>query len=396
MQNWTKKHARFVGRVIFANFLNFPLETYKNIIKEVEQSIYYGNYNSELLTTRILSKANIAKNKNRSSKVIAEIVKSGKKLSIRYTYNGFNKIYLIDKFFENTDKYGLERGLTQTERSFLFRLRRIGSRNELTHRVIKEIIEHQKKYLSTGNLIDLIPFSQTQLDKRLSKNQSPKIDISWISRLVNRISIIIPSGDEKALKSFFQTQKDINKRFIKLLLDRENEDIESGRIPKPLTDTLIKNKLKREYGINISRYSVGLCRKDIGIPNGRKRPAGYKYPPILANFSMLYPLVPENIVKYTPSNPGIYEFRLKGKEIEYPNSKTYVIYIGSTRNIRKRLRDHLCKNNKNGHIKYFLNNFRCFFRYIQFPKKWREEERRLFNLFVTTYGAPPKCNKVRP
>lgn len=380
MQKWTKGHARFVGRIIFANFLKLPLERYRNIIEEVEKSVSCGSYSGRALTTRVLSKAKIAKNKNRSSKVIAEIAKSGRGFSIRYTYSGFNKIYLNDKFFDT------KRHLDQRYSSFLFRLRRISSRNGLTHRILKGIIEHQKKFLETGNPIDLVPFSQVQLP----------IDNSWASRLVNRLSIITPSGEEKPLKWFFQTQKDINKRLIKQLLDKENEDIESGRQKKPLTDNQIRTKLESEYGVRLSRHSIGLCRKVMGIPPVKRRLSGYKYPPLSMNFSMLYPLVLEEVLRNAPSSPGIYEFRLKVKEMEYPNGKTQVIYIGSTRNIRKRLREHLAKNSKNGHIKDFLKKFGCSFRHIQLSKNWKEEEGKLYNLFFTTYGAQPKCNRVRP
>ena len=372
MHKWTKEHARFVGRVIFANFLELLLEKYRDIIAEAERLLYCEEASNNTVTVRRLSKAKVSSKKtNRSSKVIAEIVKSSKGFSIKYVYDGFNKTYI---------SHG-------TPHSKLFyKLRRISSRNELTHRIIKGIVEHQKIYLETGNTIDLVPLNQADL----------RIDNSWTSRLVNKISVITPSGEEKLLKSFFQTQKDINKRFIKQLFDRENEDIEAGRLKNPLTDNQLRGKIEKEYGLSLSRWAVGHCRKDMGIPPAKRRLSGYKYPPLSANFSMLYPLDLEEVLKGAPSSPGIYEFRLKGKEIEYPNSKTQVIYIGSTRNIRKRLREHLGKNGKNGDIRNFLKRFDCSFRYILFKKNWQEEEKRLYRLFMDTYGSAPKCNRVRP
>ena len=38
----------------------------------------------------------------------------------------------------------------------------------------------------------------------------------------------------------------------------------------------------------------------------------------------------------------------------------------------------------------------CSFRYIQLSRGWQEEEKRLYGLFTSTYGTPPKCNKVSP
>lgn len=381
MQKWTKKHAKFVGRIIFANFLKLPLENYRNIIKEAEESICALGCGKNGMSVRYISRSKLSNRKtNKSSNVVAEIKKTKKGLGIRYAYSGFNKIYLVDEFFE--------RKVYENEslRSLMFRIKRISSRNEITHRILEGIISHQRKYLQTGNQIDLVPFRQIQLP----------IDNSWTSRLVNGLSAVTPSGEEKSLKWFFQTEKDINKRLIKLLLDRENEDIESGKLKKPLTDSQIRSELEKKYGLLLSRHSISYSRKDMGIPSAKRRLSGYKYPPLSANFSLLYPLVLEEVLKNAPESSGIYEFRLKGKEIEYPNGKTKVIYIGSTRNIKKRLRDHLSENNKNGNIKDFLKNYGCSFRYIQFSKNWKEEERRLFNLFGTTYGTPPRCNRVRP
>lgn len=369
MRKWTKEHAKFIGRIIFANFLNLPLERYKNIIEEVEQDIQCRGYSKSVLSINVLSKAKIYKGKNISSKVIASIEKSGKEISIRYTYKGFNRVYNLKE-----------------ESSLFYKLRRISSRNELTHRILKEVIEHQREYLKTGDLANLVPLSQVQLP----------VDNGWTSRLVNRLSVITPSGEERLLKWFFQTQKDINKRLIKQLLDKENEDIESGKLEKPLTDNQIRAKLESEYGVRLSRYSIGLCRKVMGIPSFKRRLSGYKYPPLSANFSVLYPLKVESVQSNAPASPGIYEFRLKGKEIEYPKAKANVIYIGSAKNLNKRLKEHLRANNKNGRIRDFLKKYDCSFRYIQFSKNWEEEEKRLYGLFVSTYGAPPKCNRVKP
>jgi len=353
---------------------------------------------------------------NRSSTVVTKIEQRGNRFTIRYTHNGFNKMYIIDK------RVGRTLGGDSNIRSTLFRLRRISSRNALTYALLKGIIKHQGDFLRTGNPINLVPFSQIQLTQWINTRQNideksrrnPGSDFchpcsvakrfglisevcnTWVSRLVRGISVITPSGEEKPLKSFFQTQKDVNKRLIKQLLDKENQDLESGTLKKPLTDNQIKAVLESEYGVKRSRHSIAHCRKDMGIPPAKRRLSGYKYPPLSANFSLLYPLLIEEVPRNAPSSPGIYEFRLKGKEIEYPNGKTQVIYIGSTKNIKKRLREHLGKNSKNSHIKDFLTNSGCSFRFIQFSKRWKEEEGRLYNLFVTTYGAPPKCNRARP
>lgn len=44
----------------------------------------------------------------------------------------------------------------------------------------------------------------------------------------------------------------------------------------------------------------------------------------------------------------------------------------------------------------FLDEFDCLFRHIQFSKNCKEEKEKLYNLFIDTYGTPPKCNRIRP
>ena len=330
-----------------------------------------------------------------SSRVIAEILKNDRALSIRYAYEGFSKIY-IERGLRDTD-CGMRNEYAGYNR-LLYKLRRISSRNELTYHVLKGIIEQQSEYLRTGNPLDLVPLTQVGLAKTIS-SENRKIHNSWISRLIGGLTLLTPIGEEKALKFFFPSQKQVNKFFIKDILDRESEDMVSGRIKGPYSDEQIRDILPS----SLSHWSVAQCRKETGIPPPGRRLSGYKYPPLTADFSMLYPLTVESAKSNAPASPGIYEFRLKGTEIEYPNGKTPIIYIGSTGNIKKRLRDHLGRNTKNGRIRSFLKNHECSFRYIELSTqhvhkkmKCREEEKRLYKLFITTYGAAPKCNRVKP
>lgn len=391
MKHWTKEHKRLVGRIIFANFLNLPLEKYKNIIKDAEHAISLeimtkNNFskpkNKYSLNVKHLSSINIFPGvQDKSSKTIAEILKNNNSFSIRYVYEGFNKMYTMRKV---------------SCRKLYYKLRCISLRNKITDRIIKGIIRHQKKYFISGDPFDLVPFSQIQLSKMLNGSRSQTIDTSWISRLVKKISIVTPSGEENLLKYFFQNQKDVNKRLIKKLLDKENEDIVPKEIKKPLTDSQIRDRLYCKHGLKLSRRLVSICRHEMGIPNAKRRFLGYKYPPLFANFSILYVLAVKSVKSNVPAIPGIYEFRLTSKEIEYPIGKSKVIYIGSAKNLRKRLMVHLKQNKKNSHMSDFLREFDCSFRYIRFSKNWKEEERRLYNLFVATHGAPPKCNRIRP
>ncbi|MFH1082375.1 MAG: hypothetical protein V1751_03190 [Pseudomonadota bacterium] len=331
-----------------------------------------------------------------SSSIVADIVKNGRALKIRYACEGFNKKFRIaDCGFGNKQ---IQNPKSKID-GFLHKLRRISSRNELTYQVLKGIIEHQGEYLRTGNPADLVPLTQLDL-ANASSSGNRKIDNSWISRLIRGLRVLTPSGEENALKFFFPSQKQVNKLFIKGLLDRERRNILSGRIKEPYSDDQIREMLPKS---SLSLRSVAQCRHEMGIPSARRRISGCMYPSLWANFSGLYPLAVESVRTNAPAGPGIYELRLKGHGIEYPNGKTPIIYIGGSGNIKKRLRDHLGQGNKNGRIRDFLRKQGCSFRYIRFSTPyfcksagWREKERELYKSFVATYGLAPECNRVRP
>lgn len=277
-------------------------------------------------------------------------------------------------------------------------LRRITSRNKITHEILKGVIKHQECYFRSGNPLDLIPLSQVQLSNWLNSSNTDGnyIDNSVISRIISGKFLITPFGDEIPLRYLFPTQKEINKRLIKEFLDKETQDLESGEIKRPASDREIRDNLRRIYHLDISRHSIGTCRQELGIPASSRRIYGYKYPPLSTNFSLFYSFEMESVNNNAPCSSGVYELRLNSTEIKYPIGSTSVIYIGSGKNIRKRLKDHLRPGSKNGAVKAFLRRHKCLFRYILLLKEWKEEEKRLYDLFVSTYGSPPRCNRVSP
>ncbi len=401
--SYSKKHTNLVGRIIFANFLAYPLEKYRNIIEEVEISPLFKrlSLNGTIIITYLSNTTSITC-QSQSPQLIAKIEKHNKGFSIKYTQEEFTKEYIINR--KRLDK--LKEKLIATRRlllppnndeidNLLHKLRRISYRNKTTHTILNEVIKHQKCYFQSGNPLYLLPLSQTRLTNRLKQLPIGYIDNSVISRIINGKSIITPFGEEISLKSLFSTQRQINKKLIKALLDKERHNLESGEIKKPLSDREIKGELGAA-GRSISRHSVNTCRKDLGIPASWRRSHSYKYPPPSANFSGFYSMKRVSVNTNASCDSGVYELCLNGTEIKYPIASTSVIYIGSAKNIKKRLKDHLSPGSKNGSIKEFLKKHRCLFRYILVSKKWKDEERKMYDLFVSTYGAPPRCNKLHP
>jgi len=249
--------------------------------------------------------------------------------------------------------------------------------------------------------MDLRPLSQMRLSRWINENMIDEdqariiIDHSRISRVIAGKSILTPQEKEFSLKFFFPTQREIDKIFIRSLLNKEGADINSGKIRRPYRDEEIKDKLTKEYGLSISRRRVAFCRKEMGIPSYYKRD-DEKYPPKRVNFSPFYPLTLSSVENNASSKPGVYELRLKTLEIKYPRGSIGIFYIGSAKNIKERLKDHLSPSTKNGGIRKYLRNYECLFRYILFRDGWNIEEKRLYNLFVASFGGSPECNMISP
>lgn len=280
-------------------------------------------------------------------------------------------------------------------------------------------MEYQRDYFvsnsETGNELDLRlrPLSRGELARALSNSDFPVhgtqtdcqennhnrdfvIDTSRISRITQKISIITPQGNEVSLASFFPTERDIIKRYIKVLLGREKKGICNGLVKKPYIDEELSCKLEDEYSLSITRREVAYCRKDLGILPYSERVNGYGYPSLQANFSKIYPFTSLSVKNNAPACPGVYELRLDDKMIEYPDGRCQTFYIGSGKNLRKRLLSHLSPNSKNGRIRRFVKEKSCVFRYFQVLKEWVREEKSLYNLFIATFGGSPACNHVSP
>ncbi len=136
-------------------------------------------------------------------------------------------------------------------------------------------------------------------------------------------------------------------------------------------------------------------RPSYGVASYLKR-NGYVYYTLAANFSQLYPFTSPSVESNAPACPGVYELCLDGSGIEYPSGCCQTFYIGSAKNIRKRLLSHLSLNGKNGGIQTFIKERNCAFRYLGVPQGWVQEEEKAYSLFISTYGDSTLCNHVSP
>jgi hypothetical protein len=79
--------------------------------------------------------------------------------------------------------------------------------------------------------------------------------------------------------------------------------------------------------------------------------------------------------------PGVYEFA---------NAAGDLIYVGSTRTLQTRLRQHLSEDAKTC-IKRNAVKYR-----IEYRSDYAAEELRIFDAFVRQNGRKPMCNDIRP
>ncbi len=120
------------------------------------------------------------------------------------------------------------------------------------------------------------------------------------------------------------------------------------------------------------------------------------YPPLNFDCSRFFPFKNQSVRKNAPKKPGVYEFSTRSGEIEYLNGISKIFYIGSSKNIRKRILEHLGASGRNGGIKNFCKDHGCLFRYKLCSENWNKAEKELYYKFLSLFGEPPKCNYMKP
>ncbi len=145
------------------------------------------------------------------------------------------------------------------------KLRLINSRKTIIYRVIQNIIEVQCDFLNSGNFRDLKVLTQASLAEKIG------VEASLISRAISGKAVRIPQGREISLKTFFPSKKQIRKELLRQIIEQEKTELQNKVIKKPYSDGEIRDKLKEDYGISISRRSVSEWRIGLMIPPASKR-----------------------------------------------------------------------------------------------------------------------------
>ena len=144
-----------------------------------------------------------------------------------------------------------------------------------------------------------------------------------------------------------------------------------------------------QKGEFLSVRTICNCRKLLNIPNYKERDVYYYEKDII--FSDYIEISKRNSHKI-PTEAGVYEISIPLK-IDYLNHRSNVIYIGCSKNLRKRIADYSGNNCKNNRLKNFANNYEVFVRFC-LDEDYRILEKKFLKKFLNIYGELPKANSV--
>lgn len=281
----------------------------------------------------------------------------------------------------------------------LSRMRLVNSRNRLTHALLSTLVDQQETFLRTGDPANLRPVTQQRVVELLDTGQAgrgPQADPSRVSRLLRAGSVVIDQGAEVDLKRLCPSPREVHREIVRDIVRREQARMVAGEIPGPLTDHDLARDVERRCQHGVSRRSVAFIRQELGIPHHRARAQRGCYLTVTSGFSSLRPAVTDTVRAEVPAAPGVYEIRSDPPGPEYPIGRCPVIYLGSSKDLRKRLLDQVRGNGRNPRLAAHLAGGRTQVRWIVAREGWRELERRIYDQFAETFGAPPECNRMSP
>ncbi|MGA3211623.1 MAG: GIY-YIG nuclease family protein [Terriglobales bacterium] len=85
----------------------------------------------------------------------------------------------------------------------------------------------------------------------------------------------------------------------------------------------------------------------------------------------------EHFINYDREQPGVYELG---------DAAGMVVYVGSSANVRGRLKDHL-EEKGDSFIRQHATQYR-----IEYTSAYQAREKQLFEEHIHTFGDSPKCN----
>lgn len=398
--------ATTLGKIVLARFLTLPLKTYDRCVTRIESSAHFAAL-APWVEPSILNHATAcdgaADTPTSSSQTLGEICLSEQQPGFIYHKASFIREYRFNE--AEIEHLRQSRSFPAELTAILHRIRLINSRNRLTHALIEALLDIQAPYLISGDPLTLVPLPQAHMSRLLlARGNLPLVpDAGRLSRLIRGLSFKMPGGKTLPFNALFPNARQLHCHRIGFLIKREKALILEGRITRPLSDDAIAELMGSQYGIVLSRRSVAAIRHQLAIPDWRRRGERKDYLVATEDFSSLLPLTPQTLSILVPQHSGVYEIRSAASREDIgvadhspSQERTRVVYIGSTRDLRKRLADHLRGNSGNVRLSSYLAEGRARVRFRVVNEGWRSLERQLYHAFCETFGAPPPCNRMSP
>ncbi len=309
-KNSSPLHGSMIAKITLSKILKMPLEKY---VRYIERK-FNGSEDSQGKRLSFYAKV-ITKNGDLRLEI------ADQRLLKRYPINETNRNAVIVKM--------------------------INTRNELSEHIVGGILKFQKKFWESGKESDIKPSTFKQF---LSLFPCHRLDRSRLSRLVSVLPLQTQYGKIVSMRELFITRKRFFATVIKKVIDESDEAV---------SDKDIQTILRKHYDIHISVRVICNCRKLLNIPNYKSRLAHYYGKDI--RFSD-YVKLSKGQYNRIHSEGGVYELSSANK-IQYAKHRSDVLYIGSSKNIRKRLLSYSGSNGKNAYLKRFTNDSDIFVRY---------------------------------
>jgi len=399
--------AAVLGKIVLARCLSQPLRAYQRTIETIEGSPRYQS--ASWVTCGLLAGANVEQSPSASffpTSSLGRFVADNDRPSFIYRASAFAREYRFDE--AALDRLRAFDTHPDGDIALLHRLRLVNSRNRLTHALMTALLDMQRDFLVTGYPLALAPLTQAGVSRFLTACASlPMVaDPGRISRLVRRLACTLPDGRTLPLASLLPGERQVHCHRIEFMVKEERNLLLAGEIGRPWSDAQLAALLERQYGATLSRRSIAAIRHQLAIPDSRRRAAGEDYQSATEGFSPLLPMSLPALAMQVPPQPGVYEIRAphcpQGGAEDRCNAepisidRTPVVYIGSTRDLRKRLSDHLRGGSGNIQLSACLAGGRAKVRFRTVQQQWRLLERHLYRMFCETFGAPPACNRMSP
>ncbi|MFV7790798.1 hypothetical protein ACNO6Z_08040 [Aliarcobacter lanthieri] len=316
-----------------------------------------------------------------------------KKIVIKYLSKDYFKSISYNIYFkyENTKYYFYKLLLLrfeykeELENSNHLKLLNINIINETRFNVVKLLLSLQKNFLNTNHFLNMLIIKRADFINNYIKLYDKYLDTSILSKILNNTYFLFNNYIHK-LDYLVPKERFIYSIYIK--------DIINTHINILKSDEQISKLIYKKYNIKLSRRVVCDIRNKYLITRVRKID---KFDSVLSdtNFFSNKKLLNKKNISLLPNNiKGVYE--LSSNKIEfYPFLQNKVLYIGSSKNIKKRLRAYTTQYAHTKEIQDFIKNGNdLYFRFIRILE-YRESERKFINNFIYTHGKLPRLNTQR-